>query len=76
LNNAFASEELLLPPGGMRFAVSHSATPEAVAAADHTSRHWEAGDEGVLPVGSDQHKRAACEMFRATFNPYKPSVIA
>src|SRR5215467_6418166 len=47
-----------------------------IAAADHASRHWQAGGSGALPPGSNRHKRAACRMFRETFNPYKPSVIA
>jgi len=29
-----------------------------------------------LRPGSELHKQAACQMFRETFNPYKPAVIA
>ncbi|MDD2876702.1 MAG: ferritin-like domain-containing protein [Acidiphilium sp.] len=46
-----------------------------IAAADHAARHWTSADPGPLKPGSDAHKRAVCDMFRATFNPYKPSVI-
>ena len=31
---------------------------------------------GALDPGSDLHKREVCRMFRETFNPYRPSVIA
>src|SRR5215469_710866 len=46
-----------------------------VAAADYSARHWRFPDPAPLRPGSDQHKQAACRMFRDTFNPYKPSVI-
>jgi hypothetical protein len=47
-----------------------------VAAADHAARHWTCAAAGPMPVGSEAHKRAFCQMFRETFNPYKPAVIA
>lgn len=47
-----------------------------IAAADHAARHWRAAESGGLLPGSERHKRAACQMFGETFNPYKPSVIA
>ena len=52
-----------------------TATPEAVAKADYTARHWSSPVAGPLKPGSVEHKRAVAEMFRETFNPYKPSVI-
>ncbi len=47
-----------------------------VEAADYSARHWTGLDPGSFRPGSDAHKRAVCEMFRATFNPYRPSIIA
>lgn len=47
-----------------------------VAAADHAARYWKSEAQGPLKPGSPAHKRAICRMFRETFNPYKPSVIA
>ncbi len=44
-----------------------------VEAADYAARHW--SSPAPFRLGSDEHKRAACAMFRDTFNPYKPSVI-
>jgi hypothetical protein len=45
-------------------------------AADYSARHWIALQPGPLRPGTEVHKRTVCEMFRATFNPYKPSIIA
>ncbi len=50
--------------------------PAIVQAADHAARHWISDDPAPFGRGSDRQKRAAREMFDATFNPYKPSVIA
>ena len=47
----------------------------AVAAADYAARHWQFADPAPLRLGSEQHRQAACQMFRETFNPYKPAVI-
>jgi hypothetical protein len=44
--------------------------------ADRRARHWCSPHEGPIRVGSDTHKRESCRMFRETFNPYRPSVIA
>lgn len=52
-----------------------SIDPATIAAADHAARHWVSRDPAPWPRGSDAQKRAAREMFDATFNPYKPSVI-
>jgi len=50
--------------------------PEALDAADRTSRFWTSTHVGELRVGSPDHRREACRMFRETFNPYRPAVIA
>jgi hypothetical protein len=50
-------------------------SPDAIATADRTSRHWMSESAGALHPGTDAHKRAMCRMFRETFNPYRPSVI-
>jgi len=47
-----------------------------IDAADRRAREWSLPAPGPLPIGSDGHRAAACQMFRDTFNPYKPSVIA
>ena len=49
---------------------------EAVELADFRARHWRSPVTGPLKPGSDAHKRAMADMFRDTFNPYRPSVIA
>jgi hypothetical protein len=51
-------------------------TQSEIDAADRDARIWRFPEAGALPVGSDLHRDAACRMFRETFNPYKPSVIA
>ncbi|HEY4041208.1 MAG TPA: ferritin-like domain-containing protein [Rhodopila sp.] len=51
-------------------------TPTEIEAADRRSREWQFPLTGPLPIGSDGHRDAVCRMFRDTFNPYKPSVIA
>ena len=47
-----------------------------VVAADLAARHWTWTSPGTLPIGSDAHRSASCRMFRETFNPYRPSIIA
>lgn len=49
---------------------------QAVVEADYRARHWVSAHKGPLVPGSVEHKRAMAQMFRETFNPYKPSVIA
>lgn len=44
--------------------------------ADYRSRHWQSPEKGEIIIGSDAHKKAIADMFRETFNPYKPSIIA
>ena len=68
--------ELQPPPGGLQLADEHTVSEASIAAADHNSRHWTAGDvEGRIAVGSTLHRRVTCRMFRETFNPYKPSIL-
>ncbi|MBC8747061.1 MULTISPECIES: ferritin-like domain-containing protein [Paraburkholderia] len=50
--------------------------PSTLDAADHAMRHWTSTVSGPLPPGSDVHRREMCRMFRETFNPYRPSVLA
>ena len=52
-----------------------TATLDAVAKADFNARHWSSPVAGPLQPGSAEHKKAVADMFRDTFNPYKPSVI-
>ncbi len=49
---------------------------DILRAADFAARHWTSADPGPLRPGSAEHKAAVRRMFRETFNPYKPSVIA
>ena len=48
--------------------------PDLVAA-DYAARRWTWPVPGMLLIGSDAHRDAACRMFRDTFNPYRPSII-
>ncbi len=50
--------------------------PEAIEAADRISRSWTSSRAGALHVGSSDHLHETCRMFRETFNPYRPAVIA
>lgn len=54
---------------------ANAATPGDIEAADKAARSWRWPDARPLRPGSDEHKHAACQMFRQTFNPYKPAVI-
>ncbi|GBQ70621.1 hypothetical protein AA103196_2540 [Ameyamaea chiangmaiensis NBRC 103196] len=47
-----------------------------VEEADYRARHWSSPVAGPLKPGTAEHKHAVAAMFRETFNPYKPSVIA
>lgn len=42
---------------------------------DYEARHWSSPVKGPIKPGSVEHKKAMADMFRETFNPYKPSVI-
>jgi hypothetical protein len=68
-------EELSEPPGGLLLATAESAWPDVVAVADRKARYWTAAQTGPIAIGSDAHKQACAQMFRETFNPYKPSII-
>jgi hypothetical protein len=70
------ASDLPPPPGGLRLAALAGGNPAAVAAADRAARHWTSDETGDLRPGSDAHARALGKMFRDTFNPYKPAVIA
>ncbi|QCE33012.1 ferritin-like domain-containing protein [Acetobacteraceae bacterium] len=48
----------------------------SVEEADYRARHWQSPKTGKIEIGSDTHKKAIADMFRETFNPYKPSIIA
>ena len=50
--------------------------PEAIEAADRISRSWISRHAGALRIGSTAHLHETCRMFRETFNPYRPAVIA
>ncbi len=54
---------------------ANTATPADIEAADKAARNWQWPDARPLRLGSEEHKQAACDMFRQTFNPYKPAVI-
>jgi hypothetical protein len=70
------ADELPAPPGGLELATAAAVDPMVIAAADRAARYWTAAPHGPIPAGSEAHKQAACRMFRETFNPYKPSIIA
>ncbi len=63
------------PPGGLAIATSDARDRATIAAADHASRHWTSADPGPLRPGTKAHKQAVGQMFRDTFNPYKPTII-
>lgn len=48
---------------------------ETMKKIDYNARHWSSSIAGPIIIGSDDHKHATCQMFRETFNPYRPSVI-
>src|SRR5271157_5592812 len=50
-------------------------TQAEIDAADSRAREWHWPEPGRIAIGTDSHRDAACQMFRDTFNPYKPSVI-
>jgi hypothetical protein len=50
-------------------------TIDEIEAADRRAREWHSPSSEPLPIGSRQHRDAACQMFHDTFNPYKPSII-
>ncbi len=48
----------------------------AALAAERTARHWMSAHPGEIRPGTELHKREVYRMFRDTFNPFRPSVIA
>lgn len=38
-------------------------------------RHWMSSISGSVKVGSNEHRQIVCQMFRETFNPYRPSFM-
>jgi hypothetical protein len=83
LNDGFDIESLVpgfRPPQGAAPAGTHldHAHPDnaALAAADRDMRQWTSRVPGPLAPGTDAHRRETCRMFRDTFNPYRPAVLA
>jgi hypothetical protein len=50
-------------------------TTDEIQAADARARNWSWPNADHLRVGTERHRDAVCQMFRDTFNPYKPAVI-
>lgn len=69
------AEVLPAPPGGLTLEQPGAVTAEAIAEADRRARYWNAPTKEPLKPGSEAHTRACAEMFRDTFNPYKPTII-
>ncbi len=67
--------DLAPPPGGLRLAELMASDAATVAAADRAARHWASPDPQNIRLGTEAHKRAVAQMFRETFNPYKPTII-
>jgi hypothetical protein len=63
------------PPWGLELARGGGIDPALIAAADRTSRHWVCDSNDPLRPGTEAHKCAVGQMFRDTFNPYKPTII-
>jgi hypothetical protein len=63
------------PPCGLSLGDRGHSDAATIAVADHTARHWNYHRPGKLVIGSDEHKQAVAQMFRDTFNPYKPTII-
>jgi len=76
-------ESDFLTPAAVRIRSGHDllpagtpiTTPAMEAAAEVTARHWIAEQPGPIRPGSALHKQLVGQMFRDTFNPYKPSII-
>ncbi|GAB3463846.1 hypothetical protein GCM10027321_26920 [Massilia terrae] len=63
---------------GFRAPPQPEGTPDdtALAEAHRRARHWNSRLFGPLRPGSERHRQAVCRMFRDTFNPYRPAVLA
>lgn len=46
-----------------------------VAAADYNARNWDYPVPGKIRVGTDNHFKMLTQLLKATYNPYKPSVL-
>jgi hypothetical protein len=46
-----------------------------VTAADYNARNWDYPVPGKIQVGSDDHFKMLTQLLKATYNPYKPSVL-
>ncbi len=46
-----------------------------VAMADYNARHWDYAVPGQIKVGSGEHFKMLTQLLKATYNPYKPSVL-
>jgi hypothetical protein len=76
-------ESDFLTPAAVRMRSGHdlppaetpTTTPAMEAAAEVAARHWIAEQPGPIRPGSVLHKQLVGQMFRDTFNPYKPSII-
>ncbi|WP_331535047.1 ferritin-like domain-containing protein [Acidocella sp.] len=47
----------------------------AVATADYNARHWDYPVPGKIKIGADDHFKMLTQLLKATYNPYKPSVL-
>ncbi len=63
------------PPGGLAVATSDDRDRATIVAADRAARNWTCSEPGPLRLGTEAHKQAVGQMFRDTFNPYKPTII-
>ncbi len=63
---------------GFRAPPQMQTTPDVseLARAHERSRHWTSPLAGPLQPGTDRHRDETCRMFRDTFNPYRPAVLA
>jgi hypothetical protein len=46
-----------------------------VATADYNARNWDYPVPGKIQVGTDEHFKMLTQLLKATYNPYKPSVL-
>src|ERR1700722_18421069 len=46
-----------------------------VAAADYNARNWDYPVPGKIRIGTDDHFKMLTQLLKATYNPYKPSVL-
>jgi hypothetical protein len=70
-----ATEYLPPPPGGLALAHRGDVDEATILRADEAARHWHADTAAPIYLGTALHKQVTAQMFRDTFNPYKPSII-